>query len=278
MHSTTIAVDLAKSVFEVAVSQQPGRVRERHRLSRGQFSRFLSERAPATLVMEACGTAHHWGREAQARGHQVVLLPPHAVRPYVLRNKTDGADAKGLLEAHRNETIRPVPVKSVDQQVLAGLHRLRSGWMATRTARLNTLRGLLRELGLFIPVGARQVVPHVWALVSDADVEAPRSAAARAGGSGARDRRARSTHPAGRAPARSARARQRAPHSAAHDPGRRPADAPRRSSPSSATSRASPPDVTSRATSASRRARPRVACSAISVASANAAIRISGCC
>jgi transposase len=168
MHSTTIAVDLAKSVFEVAVSQRPGKVTERHRLSRGQFSRFLAEQAPATVVMEACGTAHFWGREAGSRGHHVVLLPPHAVRPYVLRNKTDGADAKGLLEALRNDDVRPVPVKSVDQHVLAGLHRLRSAWMATRTARLNTLRGLLRELGFSIPVGARQVLPHVGALVSDA--------------------------------------------------------------------------------------------------------------
>lgn len=168
MNDTMIAVDLAKSVFEVAVSQRPGKVAERHRLSRGQLSRFLAERAPATIVMEACGTAHFWGREADARGHRVVLLPPHAVRPYVLRNKTDGADAKGLLEAARNEAIRPVPVKSVDQHVLASLHRMRSAWMATRTARLNTLRGLLRELGVSIPVGARQVVPRVWALVSDA--------------------------------------------------------------------------------------------------------------
>jgi transposase len=173
MQSTTIAVDLAKSVFEVAVSQRPGKVAERHRLSRGQFSRFLAERAPATVVMEACGTAHFWGREAGARGHRVVLLPPHAVRPYVLRNKTDGADAKGLLEAVRNEGIRAVPVKSVDQHVLASLHRMRSAWMATRTARLNTVRGLLRELGFAIPVGARQVVPQVWALVSDADSGIP---------------------------------------------------------------------------------------------------------
>jgi transposase len=142
---------------------------ERHRLSRGQFSRFLAEQAPATVVMEACGTAHFWGREAGARGHRVVLLPPHAVRPYVLRNKTDGADAKGLLEALRNDDVRPVPVKSVDQHVLAGLHRLRSAWMATRTARLNTLR----ELGFSIPVGARQVLPHVGALVSDADSGLP---------------------------------------------------------------------------------------------------------
>src|SRR6516162_2648757 len=69
MQSTTIAVDLAKSVFEVAVSERPGRVTEHRRFSRGQFSRFLADRAPATIVMEACGTAHFWGREAQARGH-----------------------------------------------------------------------------------------------------------------------------------------------------------------------------------------------------------------
>jgi transposase len=169
MKSTTIAVDLAKSVFEVAVSQRAGQVGRRARLSRGQFARFLAEQAPATVVMEACGTAHYWGREAEARGHRVVLLPPHAVRPYVPRNKTDGADAKGLLEALRNEDVRPVPIKSVDQHVLASLHRMRSAWQATRTARLNTLRGLLRELGFSIPVGARQVVPHVLALVSDAE-------------------------------------------------------------------------------------------------------------
>jgi transposase len=173
MKHTTIAVDLAKSVFEVAVSPRAGKVTKRQRLSRSQFSRFLAEQAPATVVMEACGTGHFWGREAQARGHQVVLLPPHTVRPYVPRNKTDGADAKGLLEAVRNEEIRPVPVKSVDQHVLAAMHRMRSAWMATRTARLNTLRGLLRELGFTIPVGSRQVVPHVWALVSDAESGVP---------------------------------------------------------------------------------------------------------
>jgi len=112
--------------------------------------------------------------EGQAyRGHRVVLLPPHAVRPYVLRNKTAGADAKGLLEAVRNEGTRPVPVKSVDHHVLTSLHRMRSAWMATRTAGLNTLRGLLRELGFAIPMVARQVVPQVWALVSDADSGLP---------------------------------------------------------------------------------------------------------
>ncbi len=123
--------------------------------------------------MEACGSAHYWGRRIEALGHRVVLLPPHHVRPYVRGNKTDRTDAKGILEASRNEDIRPVPVKTVAQQVLTSLHRLRSGWMTERTARLNTLRGLLRELGVFIPVGAREVVPAVWALIEDADSDLP---------------------------------------------------------------------------------------------------------
>jgi transposase len=175
VNDTTIAVDLAKSVFEVAVSRRPGAVAERLRLSRAQFSRLLAERPPATVVLEACGTAHYWGRTAEARGHRVRLLPPHAVRAYVSRNKTDRADTKGLLEANRNDDIRPVPVKSIDQQGLAFLHRVRSTWMATRTARLNLVRGILRELGVPIPVGARRVVPQLWALVSDADAALPDS-------------------------------------------------------------------------------------------------------
>ena len=173
MNSTTIAVDLAKSVFEVAVSEELGSVTRRHRLSRGQFERFLAREEPATVVMEACGTAHFWGRQAESAGHRAVLLPPHAVRPYVLRNKTDGADAKALLEAVRNRELRPVPLKSVDQHELAGLHRVRSAWLATRTARINTVRGLLRELGFVIPLGAKRVVPEIRALVEHDALPAP---------------------------------------------------------------------------------------------------------
>jgi transposase len=123
--------------------------------------------------MEACGTAHFWGRHAQTHGHRVVLLPPQAVRPYVPRNKTDRADAKGLLEAARNESIHPVPVKSESQQALTALHRLRSTWLAARTARLNTVRGVLREFGVVIPVGARRVRPTVAALLADPDTPLP---------------------------------------------------------------------------------------------------------
>jgi transposase len=175
MQGTTIAVDLAKSVFEVAVSHAPGKVSQRHRLSRKRFRLFLAHQAPAMLVMEACGSAHYWARVAQARGHQVRLLPAQDVVRYVRGNKTDRSDTKGILEADRNEDVRPVPVKTVEQQAWMGLHRMRSTWVATRTNRLNTLRGLLRELGIVIPVGARQVVPHVWAQIADADSSVPES-------------------------------------------------------------------------------------------------------
>lgn len=173
MNPTVIAVDVAKSVFEVAVSNHPGKVREQHRLSRVKFLRFFAQRQPATVVMEACGTAHHWARELTKLGHTVHLLPPHQVRPYVRGNKTDRTDTKGLLEAFRNEEIRPVPVKTQAQQGLTGLHRLRSGWMSTRTARLNAVRGVLRELGHPIPLGARHVVPRAWALLEDAESGIP---------------------------------------------------------------------------------------------------------
>ena len=165
MEHTTIAVDLAKSAFQVAVSRRPGHLDEERRLSRDRFLAFFAQRPPATIVLEACGSAHHWARQLQPLGHVVRLLPPHDVRPYVRRNKTDRTDAKGLLEATRNEEIHAVPVKTIEHQTIASLHRLRSTWLATRTARLNTLRGLLREFGLFIPVGAQRVVPQVRELL-----------------------------------------------------------------------------------------------------------------
>lgn len=169
MKDTTIAVDIAKDVFEIAVSHEPGVVNERKRVTRKKLLSFFANRPSATVVMEACGSSHHWGREIGKLGHEVVLLPPHVVRPYVQRNKTDRTDAKGILEAYRNKDIKPVPVKSIEQQNITALHRVRSSWVASRTASLNMLRGLLRELGIFIPVGACKVVPTVLELVEDAD-------------------------------------------------------------------------------------------------------------
>ena len=173
MKDTTIAVDIAKNVFEIAVSSEAGKVGEYHRISRKKMLKFFANRKYATVVMEACGSVHHWAREVQKLGHRVLLLPPHTVRPYVQRSKTDRADVKGILEASRNRDIKGVPVKSLFQHSITALHRFRSTWVASRTARINLVRGLLSELGICIPVGARNVVPKVLELVEDAESSLP---------------------------------------------------------------------------------------------------------
>ncbi len=171
MDATTVAVDLAKDIFEVALANRAGRVTERKRLNRRAFERFVESLPVGTAVIrEACGTAHFWGRRCQARDLQVTLLPPQYVRPYVRRNKTDRTDTEALLEAARCGEIRPVPVKTIEQQTLQALHRVRTQWQAARTARINVVRGLLREQGLPVPVGARTVLNRVAAILEDAGV------------------------------------------------------------------------------------------------------------
>jgi transposase len=174
MDATTVAVDLAKDIFEVAVANRTGRILERKRLTRRQFERFVNTLAAGTeVIMEECGTAHYWGRRCQACDLRVRLLPVQYVRPYVRRNKTDRTDTEALLEANRCGGIQPVPVKTVEQQTLQALHRVRTQWQAARTARINVVRGLLREQGLPIPVGARSVLPRVAGILEDADVALP---------------------------------------------------------------------------------------------------------
>jgi transposase len=173
MDTTTIAVDLAKQVFEVVEADRAGKVIGRRRLTRTQFARFLQHQPPAHVVMEACGTAHHWGRTAQMCGHRVSLLPAQYVRPFVRRQKTDRTDATGLLDALRADGIHPVAVKTVAQQELLALHRMRQQWMTTRTARINALRGFLREHGIAVASGPARVVAEVAQLVADAEAPVP---------------------------------------------------------------------------------------------------------
>jgi transposase len=142
-------------------------VTSRRRLSRTAFPRFLAGQAPVEVLLEACGSAHHRGREAQRLGHRVTLLHPADVARHRDGNKTDRADAKALLEAVRNTALTPVPVKSVEQQAVLALHRIRQGYLRTRTARINALRGHLRELGHTIPVGARRVTLEARVALAD---------------------------------------------------------------------------------------------------------------
>lgn len=171
--ATTVAIDLAKDVFELAFADADFQLLEHKRLSRSAFARALENRLPLHVVMEACGSAHYWARRFVAQGHRVTLLPAHQVRPYVLRRKTDRTDADGLLEAARCAQLRPVPIKTPEQQGIQGLHRVREQQKAHRTADINLIRGLLREFGIVIPLGAAKVRAHVLAALEDADNDLP---------------------------------------------------------------------------------------------------------
>lgn len=167
MNATTVAVDLAKSVFQLAVADGSWKVIESHRLTRSQFERWFQNRDVSLVIMEACGSAHHWARWLNGMGIEVKLLPAAYIRAYVKRNKTDAADALALLEAARSSDIVPVRVKSLEQQALQAMHRTRSLWMATRTSRINALRGFCREFGLALPQGARTGVEAISRALAD---------------------------------------------------------------------------------------------------------------
>ena len=158
MESTTVAVDLAKSVYQVSFANRVGRVQARKRLSRPQFEKLIATTAPTRIVMEACSSAHHWARLARAAGHEPVLLPPHHVTPYVRGNKTDATDADALVRAVADPSLHPVAVKSEELQALQGIVRIREQYQDTRRARINMVRGLLGEFGVTLPRGARGIV------------------------------------------------------------------------------------------------------------------------
>jgi transposase len=173
MHATTVAIDLAKEVFELAFTDADHQIVQRKRLSRRTFGRVLENYAPVRVVMEACSSAHYWARHFVRQGHTVRPLPARDVRPYVRRNKTDRTDAAGLLEADRCAQIDAVPIKSPEQQGVQALHRLREQLKAQRTATINLVRGVLREFGVVIPLGAAKVRPAVRAELEDAGNEVP---------------------------------------------------------------------------------------------------------
>ena len=149
-----IAVDLAKEVFQLACAGANFRIVQSLRLKRVDFLKFWNNLAPVHVVMEACGSAHHFGRWLTSLGHRVSLLPAQYVRAYVRRNKTDAADCAAMLEAVRASGIKIVPVKTQYQQMIQRMHRTREQWQHDRTARINLARAMLREFGIAVPLGA----------------------------------------------------------------------------------------------------------------------------
>ena len=139
---------LEKSVFQVSVANQAGRIVSRKRFSRAQFDRFLANHELATPVMETCSSAHHWARKAKAYGHLPRLIHAPYVRPYVRRNEIDSAAADALHRANQDTELKPVPMKCESQQALQRLHRIRIQYDKTRKQRINLVHGLLAE---FVP-------------------------------------------------------------------------------------------------------------------------------
>lgn len=148
MQVTTVGLDLAKSVFQVHAVDADGRVIIRKALRRAQVLPFFAKQPPCLVGMEACGTSHHWARELMKLGHEVRLMPPAYVKPYVKRGKTDAADAEAICEAVTRPTMRFVPVKSAEQQAALALHRTRDLLVKQRTQLVNMIRGLLAEFGI----------------------------------------------------------------------------------------------------------------------------------
>ena len=151
MQITTIGLDLAKSIFQIHGVDAAGQAVVRKSLRRAQMLPFFAKLPPCLVGIEACGTSHHWARELIKLGHEVRLMPPAYVKPYVKRGKTDAADAEAVCEAVTRPTMRFVPVKSREQQAALSMHRTRDLLVKQRTQSINMIRGLLAEFGVDTP-------------------------------------------------------------------------------------------------------------------------------
>ena len=168
MNVTTIGLDIAKNVFQAHGADAKGHIVFKKRLSRGKVLPFFANLSPCLIGLEACAGAHHWARELQALGHEVRLMPPQYVKPYVKRNKHDQADAEAICEAVTRPSMRFVAIKSPDQQSVLMLHRSRELLIRQRTMLVNSLRGHLSEFGIVVAKGIQNVQKLV-ATVGDYD-------------------------------------------------------------------------------------------------------------
>jgi transposase len=150
---TTLAIDLAKNVFQLHGVDARGVCQQRRRLRRAQLLPFMAQMPPCLVAMEACASAHYWGREFAKLGHRIKLIPPQYVKPFVRGNKTDGNDAEGICEAALRPRMPSVAVKTEEQQAVLTEHRIRQLLEAQRKQLGNHLRGLLAEFGIVIPTG-----------------------------------------------------------------------------------------------------------------------------
>ncbi len=169
----TIGLDLAKTVFQVHGADGDGLPVVRKKLRRGQVLEFFASVPPCLVGLEACASAHYWARELQALGHEVRLIPPQYVKPFVKTNKNDAADAEAICEAMVRPTMRFAAVKSADQQAVLMLHRSRELLVRQRTMLINALRGHCGEFGMIAAQGARKVAALIEVIEDPDDCRLP---------------------------------------------------------------------------------------------------------
>ncbi|MFY9827775.1 MAG: IS110 family transposase, partial [Rhodoplanes sp.] len=167
-----IGVDLAKHAFQLHAAAGDGSVVFRRKLSRSKFVEVMAKLPRCVVAMEACATAHYWGRVLVTQGHEVRLIPPVYVKPFVKRQKNDAADAEAIVEAAQRPTMRTVAVKSADQQARAMLFRTREMLIGQRTQLANALRGHLAEHGHLVPQGLGNVARFA-AIIASAENDLP---------------------------------------------------------------------------------------------------------
>lgn len=172
MKDMMIGVDLAKNVFQIHGASMTGHVKFRKRLTREQFRRFMAEQPESIIVFEACGSASYWAREMAKFGHEVRLIPPQYVRPFVKRQKNDATDAEAIVIAAQRPEMRFTEPKTAEQQARAVLFRARERLVHQRTELVNALRGVLYEYGVIVPQGIAQL-KRVEAILGAGDNDLP---------------------------------------------------------------------------------------------------------
>lgn len=171
MEISTIGIDLAKEVFQIHAVDARGNVVLKKKLRRKEMVTFFANLTPCLIGMEACSSSHYWARKLQAMGHQIKLMAPQFVKPYVKANKNDAADAEAICEAVTRPSMRFVGVKSIEQQTVLATHRVRSLLVAERTALVNQTRGLLGEFGVIAPNGLHNLKAYLPDILEDAENE-----------------------------------------------------------------------------------------------------------